>query len=207
MASQLLPSRLIRQRTNPTAFTFTLPSITRGMGYRSSEAQLLTIPPYFLGAVAAYLGGRFADRARRRYPFIVGPLCIVIVSMCIVIPLAPRITRYVGPGYFAICLAHLGFYPLGPCINTWTTNSLAGPAKRAMGMAFMLAMGNSGSIIGSCESTSFLLAKSYSILHGRKQTDRFKISSCRAKRQVTLPATASRWAFLSWESRRPPSSC
>lgn len=121
------------------------------MGYTSSDAQLLTIPAYFLGAVAAYVGGRLADRSQRRYPFIIGPLVIVIVAMSIIIPLAPNIRNYVAPGYFAICLAHLGVYPLGPCINAWTANSLAGPSKRAMGMAFMLTMGNKGTIIGSCE--------------------------------------------------------
>lgn len=121
------------------------------MGYSSSDAQLLTIPPYFIGAVSAFTVGYLADKYRRRYPFIMGSLTITVIAMAIIFPLAPRIRQVVAPGYFAICLAHLGIYPLGPCVNTWTANSLAGPAKRAMGISFMLAIGNSGSIIGSCK--------------------------------------------------------
>lgn len=119
------------------------------MGYSSADAQLLTIPPYTLGAIASYVSGRFADGFKWRYPFIAGPQAITIISMCILFPLAPNIQSYIAPCFFAIMLAHLGIYPLTPGINAWTANSLAGPGKRAMGMAFMIATGNCGGIIGS----------------------------------------------------------
>ena len=32
---------------------FTMPSITKSMGFTSSQAQLMTIPPYVVGAAAA----------------------------------------------------------------------------------------------------------------------------------------------------------
>ncbi|KAK7428125.1 hypothetical protein QQZ08_005364 [Neonectria magnoliae] len=36
------------------AMKFTMPSILTGMGYTASTAQLMTIPPYAVGAVSAY---------------------------------------------------------------------------------------------------------------------------------------------------------
>lgn len=124
------------------------------MGYSNSVAQLLTMPPYFMAAMSAWLFGVWADKSQRRYPFIIGPSCLVIIAMAIMIPLAPRITQNIGPAYFAVCIAQIGIYPLNPCVNAWNANSLAGPAKRAMGMATMVTVGGLGSIMGSCKSPS-----------------------------------------------------
>ena len=43
---------------------FTMPSIIKNMGFTSSNAQLLTAPPYFMGAVSALVSALFADRFR-----------------------------------------------------------------------------------------------------------------------------------------------
>ena len=50
--------------------------------------------------------------------------------------------------YFAVCLACAGLYPITPGANAWTVNNLAGPMKRAQGVAYMIMMGNIGGIIG-----------------------------------------------------------
>ncbi|CRK33818.1 hypothetical protein BN1708_006180 [Verticillium longisporum] len=44
------------------AMKFTMPQIIKNMGYTSSDAQLMTIPPYAIGAVSAYVFSVFADR-------------------------------------------------------------------------------------------------------------------------------------------------
>lgn len=113
------------------------------MGFTSSNAQLMTIPCYCLGAVSAFVSARFSDKYKRRMPFIVGAQTLVVIAFCIMAPLAPKIKQNIGPCYFAICLACLGFYPINPGGNAWTANNLAGPTKRAMGMAYMICMGES----------------------------------------------------------------
>ncbi|WVW80701.1 hypothetical protein I302_102687 [Kwoniella bestiolae CBS 10118] len=131
------------------ALKFTLPTIIKAMGFTSSNAQLLTIPPYILGCMSAFGSALLSDRFKRRMPFIVGAQTLVVIAFCIMAPLAPRIKANIGPCYFAICLACLGFYPINPGGNAWTANNLAGPAKRAMGMAYMICIGNIGGLIGS----------------------------------------------------------
>lgn len=126
-----------------------MPTIIQQMGFTASNAQLMTIPAYCVGALSAYFSARFSDRFGRRMPFIVAAQTTVIIAYSILAPLAPRIKQNVGPCYFAICLACLGLYPINPGGNTWTANNLAGPAKRAMGMAFMISIGNAGGIVGS----------------------------------------------------------
>lgn len=55
------------------ALKFTMPEIITGMGYTSSRAQLLTIPPYAVGTMSAYAFSVFADRYTWRMPFIIVP--------------------------------------------------------------------------------------------------------------------------------------
>lgn len=52
---------------------FTMPTILTSMGYETADAQLLTIPPYAVGAMSAYAFAVFADKYSWRYPFILGP--------------------------------------------------------------------------------------------------------------------------------------
>lgn len=129
------------------ALKFTMPQIIRNMGFVTTNAQLLTIPPYCLGALSAFLSSWFADRCSWRMPFIVGPQIIVIVAYAVLASKAGDISNNIPASYFAVCLACLGLYPINPCGNAWNLNNLAGPAKRAMGIAFMLCIGNIGGII------------------------------------------------------------
>lgn len=131
------------------ALKFTMPQIIRNMGYTSTHAQLLTIPPYCIGALSAFGSSFFADRFKWRMPFIVGPQLIVVTAYAVLFSKAEDITNNVPACYFGVCLACLGLYPINPCGNAWNLNNLAGPTKRAMRIAFMLCIGNIGGIIGS----------------------------------------------------------
>jgi MFS family permease len=62
-----------------------MPSIMKTMGYTSANAQLMTIPPYFVGACGAYITGLIADRYKWRMPFIVVPQICILVSFAILL--------------------------------------------------------------------------------------------------------------------------
>ncbi|ETS83944.1 hypothetical protein PFICI_05820 [Pestalotiopsis fici W106-1] len=128
---------------------FTMPQIIKNMGFTSSNAQLLTIPPYFMGAVSAYVSAIFADRFRWRMPFIVGAQTLVMIAFIILFVKAADVKNNIAVCYFAVILSCIGFYPINPGGNAWTVDNLAGPTKRAQGVAFMIGMGNIGGIIGS----------------------------------------------------------
>ena len=49
-----------------------MPAIIRGMGYSNVNAQLLTVPVYFVGATAFIIIARLSDKYRMRSPFIMG---------------------------------------------------------------------------------------------------------------------------------------
>lgn len=128
---------------------FTMPQIIENMGFTSTRAQLLTAPPYACGAIAAVTSALFADRIRWRMPFIIGAQCLLIIAYAILFNKAAAITENVGLCYFCVFLACIGIYPILPGCNAWTINNLAGAEKRAMGIAFMIALGNCGGLPGS----------------------------------------------------------
>lgn len=142
-----------------------MPQIIRNMGFTSTRAQLLTAPPYFCGAISALVSSLMADRFKWRMPFIVSSQSLLIIAYGILFAKAEDIADNVPLCYFAVFVACVGIYPILPgCVsqpltdyyspadahkNAWTINNLAGPEKRAMGIAFMICMGNLGGIVGS----------------------------------------------------------
>jgi len=90
------------------ALKFTMPQIIKNMGFTSAKAQLLTIPPYAVGAFSAYGFSFFADRYTWRMPFIVGPQLSLVVAFSILFTKAADIKHNIPLCYFAVCLACFG---------------------------------------------------------------------------------------------------
>lgn len=90
------------------AMKFTMPTILTSMGYTSANAQLLTIPPYAIGAISAYAFAIFADKYSWRYPFIIGPQLCLVTAFAVLFGLSGDIENNVGACYFAVCLATFG---------------------------------------------------------------------------------------------------
>ncbi|VUC20478.1 unnamed protein product [Clonostachys rosea] len=128
---------------------FTMPQIIKNMGYENSAAQLLTVPPYVVGAISAFLSGLLSDKFKWRMPFIVTAQVLVLISFAVLSAKADNIKSNIPTCYFAIFLASVGFYPINPGGNAWTLSNLAGPTKRAQGIGYMICLGNIGGIIGS----------------------------------------------------------
>lgn len=131
------------------ALKFTLPQIMVNMGFKSTQAQLLSAPPYIAGAISAICVARFADRSPWRVPFIIGPQLGLMSAYAVLFSFSAEISTHVALCYTFVHVATISVYPIIPGGNTWTLSNLAGSTKRAMGVAFMIALGNCGGIIGS----------------------------------------------------------
>lgn len=57
-----------------------LPTIIKGLGYTSSQAQLLTVPIYITAAILAVAGAFAADKYRKRAMFLVICLCFMLLG-------------------------------------------------------------------------------------------------------------------------------
>lgn len=128
---------------------FTMPSITASMGFESSQAQLLTIPPYVCGAISAVALSKLSDKFQWRFIFIFCQMGVVLLGFCILRPLAANIENQIAACYIGVVLICIGQYPTNPAGSAWISSNLAPDAKRAMGIALNICLGNSGGIMGS----------------------------------------------------------
>jgi sugar phosphate permease len=128
-------------------FTYSVPAIIRDLGYSSANAQLLTIPIHFVAACSTVGVAWWADKRKKRWPFIVGPFCVAMLGS--VALLAIPHPRLPGLTYFFLFFLLAGVRPALMGILSWIGNNLAPSWKRAVGMALLISVGNLGGAIGS----------------------------------------------------------
>ncbi|OQE20156.1 hypothetical protein PENFLA_c017G01681 [Penicillium flavigenum] len=150
---------------------FTLPSVTKAMGFQNTNAQLMTVPPFIAGAISAIAFTNISDRYNWRFPFVAAPLMLIIIGYAIIIGLKGQLEAHVGAGFFAMIVACMGIYPTYPATASWAINNLAPSKRRAIGSALNICMGNTGGIIGSYmyldqESPTYLTGFGLSLAFG-----------------------------------------
>lgn len=128
---------------------FTMPSITKSMGFSNANAQLLTMPPYIAGAISAITLSALSDRFQWRFIFIFCQMGVVLLGFCVLRPLAANIENQIAACYIGVMLICIGQYPTNPAGSAWIASNLAPDTKRAMGIALNICLGNSGGIMGS----------------------------------------------------------
>ncbi|CCF46220.1 major facilitator superfamily transporter [Colletotrichum higginsianum] len=140
---------LVCQSALSYGIKFTLPTITKSMGFANTQAQLLSAPPYVAAAISAISFAKVSDRFFWRMPFLVTPLGIVAVAYSIILSLNGELEAKKGVAYFAVVLAVVGIYPIQAAAASWNANNIAPASRRAIGIALMNCVGNVGGIVGS----------------------------------------------------------
>ncbi|KIY03909.1 uncharacterized protein Z520_00601 [Fonsecaea multimorphosa CBS 102226] len=125
-------------------FSVFLPSILAGLGYRSTTAQLLSIPPYAVAAVLTIAVGWIGDRTKQR------GLCAICIAPLSIIGYCVLISDVsVGAKYTATFLAAMGIYPAVPLLASWAANNTEGVYKRGITMGLMMGWSNLQGVVTS----------------------------------------------------------
>ncbi|RFU35009.1 hypothetical protein B7463_g1318, partial [Scytalidium lignicola] len=126
------------------AFSLFLPTIVAEMGYTSTKAQLLSVPPYACAAVLTIAVGFYADRTRRR------GLCNIVVSLLGVAGFAMLLgSQKPHVKYAGTFLGALGIYPCIANTISWISNNIEGVYKRGIVLGFAIGWGNLNGIVSS----------------------------------------------------------
>lgn len=168
-----------------------LPTIIRGLGYRSSTAQLLTVPIYITASVLAIAVAWWSDRVGKRYPFILTCLCIMAVGfiMCVA-------SSTPGVIYAGVFIAACALYPAFPGNITWLSNS---KSQVQITEITILTRPRSGWIHQACDRTGYPdCCRQSRRCNGIKLLSRTRCTSL-------YPRTCSRAWF--YRSRNHRSSC
>lgn len=126
------------------AFSLFIPTVIKELGYKSTRAQLLSVPPYAIAAVLTITIGFVADKTRQR------GLCNIAVSFLGIIGFAMLIggesphTRYAG-----IYLGACGIYPCIANTISWTSNNVEGVYKRGVTLGMVIGWGNLNGVVSS----------------------------------------------------------
>lgn len=138
-------------------FTYSAPTIIHGLGYTASEAQLLTVPIYFLCVCSTIIFSRLSDKSQSRWLWIVVPYFIALVGLIGLLAIPhPRLP---GLTYAFLFCIPAGVYP--PLIGavSWIGNNLAPSWKRGIGMALFMSIGN-------------LVSELHNLLHQGKEKEK-----------------------------------
>lgn len=126
------------------AFSLFLPTIIKDLGYTSTIAQLLSVPPYAVAAILTVIIGFVADRSRQR------GLCNITVSFLGIIGFAMLAgTSNPSVQYAGVYLAALGIYPCISNTISWTANNVEGVYKRGITIGFVVGWGNLNGVVSS----------------------------------------------------------
>ncbi|RPD70848.1 MFS general substrate transporter [Lentinus tigrinus ALCF2SS1-7] len=108
-----------------------LPSIIAGMGFEGSKAQLMSVPPFILGAIVSLLVALVSDRYGHRG--VTTSICAAISSAGFAIYIASDQTSL---RYMSLFLAVPGSLCAWPALATWLVNNTAPIVRRTTAIAF-----------------------------------------------------------------------
>ena len=126
------------------AFSLFTPTIISLLGYKSTVANLLSVPPYAAAAVLTITVGWVADRTGQRGLCNIATACIGIVGFCMLIGSKSAAVKYAG-----VYLGALGIYPCIANTIVWSSNNVEGVFKRGVVMGTVIGWGNLNGIVSS----------------------------------------------------------
>ncbi|KAI0739198.1 MFS general substrate transporter [Daedaleopsis nitida] len=119
-----------------------LPSIIVGLGYQGSHAQLMSVPPYAIGAFLSITTAILSDR------YAVRGLTISVFSALATVGFA----LYIGSTnthvrYGSLLLLVPCSFCVGPCLGTWISNNTAPLVRRTIALGFDSALSQVGAVL------------------------------------------------------------
>ncbi|KAH8762445.1 major facilitator superfamily domain-containing protein [Diaporthe sp. PMI_573] len=129
---------------------FNLPTLTKSMGFTSTNAQLLSVPPYILAGITCVLIPHLSDRYGARAAFLVPCFFTMALGFAVVMGFDGDLHgSHVAPAYIMMCVAIMGLFSACPILLTWGTSNTAPAGRRAMISSMLTSLANLGGIAGS----------------------------------------------------------
>ncbi|CDO91936.1 unnamed protein product [Kluyveromyces dobzhanskii CBS 2104] len=127
-----------------TSFGLTvfMPIIITSMGFSRVNAQLMTVPVYFLTAITFFLCAYISDRIQVRSPFIVGGCIACATGLAIVLG-----SDVNGVRLFGIFVLALGIYVNASMNCLWLSGNNGNYFKRATALGINLFVGSSSGLV------------------------------------------------------------
>jgi len=119
------------------AFSLFLPTIINQLGYKATQANLLSVPVYAWGCFMTCIIGFLGDRIGRRYYINLGLFGVGLIAYIILI-----VSTKPALSYFAVYLAVSAIYPIIPNSVAWVASNVEGSYKRSVTLGMAIGFGN-----------------------------------------------------------------
>jgi len=126
------------------ALAYFISIILKGLGWSTTDALLLSAPPYAPAFLSAVFFAWLSDKYRHRAGFILIQGLISITGLCLTAFSPQNRVRY-----FGIFLLNAGSSGCIPSILAYSANNVVGSSKRSIASALTVAFGGVGGIIAS----------------------------------------------------------
>ncbi|KAJ2934601.1 hypothetical protein H1R20_g2485, partial [Candolleomyces eurysporus] len=120
-----------------------MPSIIAGLGYKSWQAQLMTVPPNTLASFSIWGTVWLSSKVNRRAHFIIGAALVAILGYIILLT-----TKTPGAQYVGVHFAAAGVYTGNALLLSWPGENVSAQTKRAIAVAMQITIGDIGAIAG-----------------------------------------------------------
>ncbi|KAF2817374.1 MFS general substrate transporter [Mytilinidion resinicola] len=122
-----------------------IPTILVELGWKTSRAQVMTIP-IWVSCIVVQVGIAWvAGRTRTRSPYILGAICVVIIGWVI----EEVHVKSASVRYMSLFFLGTGTFTQMTLIVSWMTCNLRGRASTAVGTAMLLGLGNCANFVAS----------------------------------------------------------
>ncbi|RXW22875.1 hypothetical protein EST38_g2973 [Candolleomyces aberdarensis] len=120
-----------------------MPSIIAGLGYKSWQAQLMTVPPNTVASFSIWGTVWLSSKVNRRAHFIIGAALVAILGYIILLT-----TKTPGAQYVGVHFAAAGVYTGNALLLSWPGENVSAQTKRAIAVAMQITIGDIGAIAG-----------------------------------------------------------
>ena len=121
------------------------PTVLKGLGYTSTQAQVHTIPVYIVGAVFTLIFSYMSEWLQHRYYFYILGWAVLVTGLSVMIAYPANAKgRYMGMFFIAS-----GCYLAMPVTIIWVSVNSGSGYKRAVAIAAIVNFGTAGALITS----------------------------------------------------------
>lgn len=122
-----------------------LPTIVKGLGYTATQAQVHTIPIYFVGAAFVIFFSYLSERVQKRYYFYLVGYVVLVIGLAVELAYPPNTkVRYMGVFFIGS-----GCWLAMPVSLIWATLNSGRGYQRAIMIAAIVNFGTAGAFISS----------------------------------------------------------
>ncbi|KAM0325170.1 hypothetical protein ACHAQA_007709 [Verticillium albo-atrum] len=138
------------------------PSLTKGLGYNSFRAQLMTVPPYAAAFVVTIILSFYCDKYNQRAATTIGLMLVGAIGFIAsaTLPATAYTARYV-----CLIIAACGTFATIPILLGWLSANLRSTSAQGLALALNISFGAPGQILGVWIYTSNEQARGYPTGH------------------------------------------